>query len=62
MNKIYFNWEKIKKMTFEAWVEEFRLFLNGATGVILQIVLALTGIGNIANWIANGFLLIYDVA
>jgi hypothetical protein len=58
--KIYQNWEKIKKMTFEDWVEEFRLFLNGATGVILQIVLALTGVGNIANWIANGFMLIYD--
>jgi len=61
-NKIYQNWEKIKKMTFEDWVEEFRLFLNGTTGVILQIVLALTGVGNIANWIANGFILIYDVA
>jgi hypothetical protein len=61
-NKIYQNWDKIKKMTFEDWVEEFRLFLNGTTGVILQIILALTGIGNIANWIANGFLLIYDVA
>ena len=61
-NKIYQNWDKIKKMTFEDWVEEFRLFLNGTTGVILQIVLALTGVGNIANWIANGFILIYDVA
>jgi LysM repeat protein len=61
-NKIYQNWDKIKKMTFEDWVEEFRNFLNGATGIILQIVLALTGIGNIANWIANGFLLIYDIA
>lgn len=60
--KIYQNWEKIKKMTFEDWVEEFRAFLNGATGVVLQIVLALTGYGNIANWIANGLLLIYDVA
>ncbi len=60
--KIYQNWEKIKKMTFEDWVEEFRAFLNGATGVILQIVLALTGVGNIANWIANGLLLIYDIA
>ena len=60
--KIYQNWEKIKKMTFEDWVEEFRAFLNGATGVVLQIVLALTGYGNIANWIANGLLLIYDIA
>jgi hypothetical protein len=59
--KIYQNWEKIKKMTFEDWVEEFRNFLNGVTGVALQIVLALTGYGNIANWIANGLLLIYDV-
>jgi LysM repeat protein len=60
--KIYQNWEKIKKMTFEDWVEEFRAFLNGTTGVVLQIVLALTGVGNIANWIANGLMLIYDVA
>ena len=60
--KIYQNWEKIKKMTFEDWVEEFRAFLNGTTGVVLQIVLALTGYGNIANWIANGLMLIYDVA
>jgi len=61
-NKIYQNWEKIKKMTFEDWVEEFRAFLNGTTGVILQIILALTGVGNIANWIANGLILIYDIA
>jgi hypothetical protein len=61
-NKIYQNWEKIKKMTFEDWAEEFRSFLNGTAGVIIQIVLALTGIGNIANWIANGLMLIYDVA
>lgn len=60
-NKIYQNWEKIKKMTFEDWVEEFRNFLNGVTGIALQIVLALTGVGNIANWIVNGLLLIYDV-
>jgi hypothetical protein len=59
-NKIYQNWEKIKKMTFEDWVEEFRNFLNGVTGIALQIVLALTGVGNIANWIVNGLLLIYD--
>jgi len=61
-NKIYQNWDKIKKMTFEDWVEAFRSFLNGATGVVLQIVLALTGVGNIANWIANGLMLIYDIA
>jgi hypothetical protein len=62
VNKIYQNWDKIKKMTFEDWVETFRNFLNGASGVIIQIVLALTGVGNIANWIANGLLLIYDIA
>ena len=61
-NKIYQNWDKIKKMTFEDWVEAFRSFLNGAVGVVLQIVLALTGVGNIANWIANGLMLIYDIA
>ena len=60
--KIYQNWEEIKKMTFEDWVEKFRGFLNGTTGTILQIALALTGIGNIANWVANGLMLIYDVA
>ena len=43
-------------------METFRNFLNGASGVIIQIVLALTGVGNIANWIANGLLLIYDIA
>jgi LysM repeat protein len=59
--KIYQNWEKIKKMTFEEWVEAFRGFVNGVTGVAIQIVLALTGAGNIANWIVNGLLLIYDV-
>jgi hypothetical protein len=41
--KIYQNWEKIKKMTFEDWVEEFRAFLNVATGVVLQIDLDLPG-------------------
>ena len=61
-NKIYQNWDKIKKMTFEDWVEAFRSFLNGAAGVVIQIVLALTGVGNIANWIANGLMLIYDIA
>ena len=60
--KIYQNWDKIKKMTFEDWVEAFRSFLNGTSGVIIQIVLALTGVGNIANWIANGLMLIYDIA
>lgn len=59
--KIYQNWEKIKKMTFEDWAEAFRSFLQGASGVIIQIVLALTGVGNIANWIANGLMLIYDL-
>lgn len=59
--KLYQNWEKIKKMTFEDWVEAFRSFVNGVTGVAIQIVLALTGVGNIANWIVNGLLLIYDV-
>lgn len=59
--KIYQYWDTIKKMTFEDWVESFRSFLNGKTGIVLQIVLALTGVGNIANWIANGFILIYDV-
>ena len=62
INKIYKNWDYIKKMTFEDWAETFRSFLNGATGIIIQIVLALTGVGNIANWIANGLMLIYDIA
>lgn len=62
VNKIYQNWDKIKKMTFEDWVEAFRNFLNGTSGTIIQIVLALTGYGNIAVWIANGLMLIYDVA
>ena len=62
VNKIYQNWDKIKKMTFEDWAEAFRSFLNGVTGVIIQIALALTGVGNIANWIANGLMLIYDIA
>jgi hypothetical protein len=62
VNKIYQNWDKIKKMTFEDWAEAFRGFLNGVTGVIIQIALALTGVGNIANWIANGLMLIYDIA
>ena len=60
-NKIYQNWETIKKMTFEDWVEAFRKFTQSPTGVIIQIVLALTGYGNAANWIVNGFLLIYDL-
>lgn len=59
--KLYQNWDKIKKMTFEDWVEAFRSFVNGVSGVAIQIVLALTGVGNIANWIVNGLLLIYDV-
>lgn len=61
LTKLYQNWDKIKKMTFEDWVEAFRSFVNGVTGVAIQIVLALTGVGNIANWIVNGLLLIYDV-
>lgn len=61
INKIYKNWDYIKKMTFEDWAEAFRGFLNGVTGIIIQIVLALTGVGNIANWIANGLMLIYDI-
>jgi hypothetical protein len=60
-NKIYQNWETIKKMTFQDWVEAFRKFTQSPTGVIIQIVLALTGYGNAANWIVNGFLLIYDL-
>ena len=60
-NKIYQNWETIKKMTFDDWVEAFRKFTQSPTGVIIQIVLALTGYGNAANWIVNGFLLIYDL-
>jgi hypothetical protein len=60
-NKIYQNWETIKKMTFSDWVEAFRKFTQSPTGVIIQIVLALTGYGNAANWIVNGFLLIYDL-
>jgi hypothetical protein len=61
INKIYKSWDYIKNMTFEDWAEAFRSFLNGVAGVTIQIVLALTGIGNIANWIANGLMLIYDI-
>lgn len=59
--KVYDNWEKIKKMTFEDWVEEFRNFLNGVTGIAIQIVLALTGVGNLVNLIAWGLLTVYDI-
>ena len=62
IDQIYKNWDKIKKMTFEDWAEAIRSFLNGVAGIIIQIVLALTVVGNIANWIANGFMLIYDIA
>lgn len=56
------NWDKIKKMTLSDWVEEFRNFLNGAAGIAIQIVLALTGAGNLINMIAWGVILVYDVA
>lgn len=59
--KVYDNWEKIKKMTLEDWVEAFRNFLNGVAGIAIQIVLALTGVGNAANLIAWGLLLGYDL-
>jgi len=59
--KVYDNWEKIKKMTFEDWVEEFRNFLNGVAGIAIQIVLALTGVGNLVNLIAWGLLTVYDI-
>jgi len=59
--KVYDNWEKIKKMTLQDWVETFRNFLNGATGIAIQIVLALTGVGNLANLIAWGLLTAYDI-
>ena len=59
--KVYDNWEKIKKMTFEDWVETFRNFLNGVTGIAIQIVLALTGVGNLVNLIAWGLLTVYDI-
>ena len=55
------NWEKIKKMTLSDWIEEFRGFLNSGTGIAIQILLALTGGGNIVNMIAWGLLLAYDV-
>ncbi len=55
------NWEKIKKMTLADWMEEFRNFLNSGTGIAIQIVLALTGGGNIINIIAWGALLAWDV-
>lgn len=55
------NWNKIKKMTLAQWVEEFRNFLNGTAGIAIQIVLALTGAGNLINMIAWGLLLTYDV-
>lgn len=55
------NWDKIKKMTLAQWVEEFRNFLNGTAGIAIQIVLALTGAGNLINMIAWGLLLTYDV-
>jgi len=48
-------------MTLEDWVEAFRNFLNGAAGIAIQIVLALTGVGNAANLIAWGLLLGYDL-
>jgi LysM repeat protein len=59
--KVYDNWEKIKKMTFEDWVETFRNFLNGVAGIAIQIVLALTGVGNLVNLIAWGLLTVYDI-
>ena len=55
------NWEKIKKMTLADWIEEFRGFLNSGTGIAIQILLALTGAGNIVNMIAWGAILAYDV-
>jgi len=58
---VYDNWEKIKKMTLDDWAEAFRNFLNGAAGIAIQIVLALSGAGNLANLIAWGLLLGYDL-
>jgi hypothetical protein len=58
--KVYDNWEKIKKMTLEDWVEVFRNFLNGSVGIAIQIVLALTGKGHVINLIAWGLLFQYD--
>jgi LysM repeat protein len=59
--KVQKFWDKIKKMTLAQWVEEFRNFLNGVAGIAIQIVLALTGAGNLINMIAWGLLLTYDV-
>lgn len=59
--KIYDNWEKIKKMTLDDWVEAFRNFLNGGVGIAIQIVLALTGVGNAANIVVWALLLGYDL-
>ena len=59
--KLYENWDKISKMTLSDWVEAFRNWLNGVEGIAVQICLALTGVGNIANIIAWGLILIYDV-
>ena len=55
------NWEKIKKMTLSDWMEEFRTFLSSGKGIAIQILLALSGGGNIINMIAWGLLLAYDV-
>jgi hypothetical protein len=59
--KVYDNWDKIKKFTLDDWVNVFRNFLNGSVGIAIQIVLALTGVGNAANLIAWGLLLGYDL-
>jgi LysM repeat protein len=54
-------WDKIKNMTLPQWIEEFRSFLNGAAGIAMQVILALSGTGNLINIIAYGALLAYDI-
>lgn len=57
----YVNWDKLENMTLDDWVEAFRKWLNGFAGIAVQIILALSGIGNALNIAAHGLLLVYDV-
>jgi len=57
----YVNWDKLENMTLDDWVEAFRKWLNGFAGIAVQIILALSGVGNALNIAAHGLLLVYDV-
>lgn len=59
--ELYTNWDKYENYTLDQWVEEFRKFLSGVPGIIIQVILALSGVGNILNIAANGFILAYDI-